>query len=65
MNEMKSSVTGLFSIYSQRIAGLLMLRGFTIVKLEENRRFSGKKVFVFANSEDFQKALKEVQDENK
>ena len=47
---MKANTNGLFSIYSQRVAGLLMLKGFTILKLEENKRFADKTVFVFANS---------------
>ena len=57
---MKTNNNGLFSIYSQRVAGMLMLKGFTIVKLEENKRFPDKTVFVFANSPEFQAALKEV-----
>lgn len=62
---MKTNTNGLFSIYSQRVAGLLMLKGFTILKLEENKRFADKTVFVFANSTEFQQALKEVQGNNK
>ena len=62
---MKTNNNGLFSIYSQRIAGMLMLKGFTIVKLEENKRFPDKTVFVFANSPEFQVALKEVKENNK
>ena len=62
---MKTNTNGLFSIYSQRVAGLLMLKGFTILKLEENKRFADKTVFVFANSQEFQQALKEVQGNNK
>lgn len=62
---MKTNTNGLFSIYSQRVAGLLMLKGFTILKLEENKRFTDKTVFVFANSTEFQQALKEVQENNK
>lgn len=61
---MTTNKTGLFSIYSQRIAGLLMINGFTIVKIEENKRFSGKKVFVFANSNKFQKTLQTIQSDN-
>ena len=57
---MKSTTKGLYSIYSQRVAGMLMLKGFTIKKLEENKKFSDKTVFVFANSPEFQKALMEV-----
>lgn len=62
---MESNTNGLFSIYSQRIAGMLMLKGFTIVKLEKNKRFPDKTVFVFANSPEFQDALKEVKENNK
>lgn len=62
---MKTNTKGLFSIYSQRVARLLMLKGFTIMKLEENKRFADKTVFVFANSPEFQQALKEVQENNK
>lgn len=62
---MKANTNGLFSIYSQRVAGLLMIKGFTILKLEENKRFADKTVFVFANSPEFQQALKEVQGNDK
>ena len=62
---MKSTTNGLFSIYSQRVAGMLMLKGFTIKKLEENKKFSDKTVFVFANSPEFQKALMEVKVSNR
>ena len=43
-DEMKS----MFTIYNQRLAGYLMMNGFTLLKLSENAR-TGKNDFIFAN----------------
>lgn len=38
-----------FTIYSQRLAGYLMLNGFSLIKITENQK-TGRNSFVFANS---------------
>lgn len=38
----------LFTVYNQRLAGYLMLNGFPLLKLSENKR-TGKNDFIFAN----------------
>ena len=39
----------LFTIYSQRLAGYLMLNGFSLIKMVENKQ-TGKNNFIFANT---------------
>lgn len=38
-----------FTIYSQRLAGYLLLNGFTLIKLTEDKK-TGRNNFVFVNS---------------
>lgn len=38
----------LFIVYNQRLAGYLMLNGFPLLRLSENKR-TGKNDFIFAN----------------
>lgn len=38
----------LFTVYNQRLAGYLMMNGFTLLRLTENKR-TGKNDFIFAN----------------
>lgn len=45
---MKHKSTSLFTVYTQRLAGHLMQRGFVLIDLATNR--NGKKVYLFANS---------------
>lgn len=39
----------LFTVYSQRLAGYLMMNGFPLLRLSENQR-TGKNNFIFANN---------------
>lgn len=41
-------MTNLFTIYNQRLAGYLMMNGFPLIKISQNRR-TGKNDFIFAN----------------
>ena len=43
----------LFTVYNQRLAGFLMMNGFPLVKMTENRQ-TGKNNFIFANVESLQ-----------
>lgn len=45
---MEHKSTSLFTVYTQRLAGYLMQRGFVLIDLATNR--NGKKVFLFTNS---------------
>lgn len=45
---MEHKSTSLYTIYSQRLAGYLMQRGFVLIDLATNR--NDKKVFLFTNS---------------
>ena len=45
---MERRSTSLFTVYTQRLAGYLMQRGFVLIDLATNR--NGKKVFLFTNS---------------
>lgn len=38
-----------FTIYSQRLAGYLLLNGFTLIKITEDKK-TGRNNFVFVNS---------------
>lgn len=47
-----------FTIYSQRLAGYLMLHGFVLEDIGTNFHDSSKRVFFFKDSEDLQKAIR-------
>ena len=52
------------AIYSQRVAGYLMQRGFVLVRLIPDQFDSNKHNFVFGDSENLQRAIKDYQKEN-
>ncbi len=47
-------------VYSQKLAAKLMLRGFILQGMEKNKRFSDKNIFHFKDSEELNKAIKEL-----
>ena len=47
-----------FTIYSQRLAGYLMLQGFVLEDIGINNQNSSKRVFFFKDSDELQKAIK-------
>ena len=51
-------MTRTFTIYSQRLAGYLMLQGFVLEDIGINNQNSSKRVFFFKDSEELQKAIK-------
>ena len=65
MNQSKKSVT----IFNQRLAGFLMLHGFTLLGMTGNKLDASptkkKNVFFFKNSEDLQKAINKWDEERK
>lgn len=50
MNIKKDATT--ITIFSQRLAGYLMLNGFVLADMRPDRNGSGKNVFFFKNSND-------------
>lgn len=52
------------AIYSQRVAGYLMQRGFVLVRLIPDQYDSNKHNFVFGDSENLQRAIKDYQRES-
>jgi hypothetical protein len=39
-----------FPIYNQRLAGWLMTRGYVLVDMKPNQKYTGRNVFYFVNS---------------
>lgn len=46
-------------IYSQRIAALLMLKGFVLQGMDRNTNKSNKNVFYFKDSDELKRAINE------
>lgn len=49
----------LFTVYSQKLAGQLMIKGFRLVDIDRNYRYPSKNVFLFDNTDVLRKAIKE------
>ena len=49
----------MFTIYSQRLAGYLMLHGFVLVEMRPHEDGSGRNVFYFNDSPELQMAIKQ------
>lgn len=47
-----------FTIYSQRLAGYLMLQGFVLEDIGINNHDSSKRVFFFKDSAELQQAIR-------
>jgi len=47
------------TIFSMKIAGHLMLKGFVLMDIAENTKFKGKKVFYFKQSDMLEQAMQE------
>lgn len=47
------------TIFSQRLAGYLMMNGFVLMNIREHIDGYGKKVFYFVDSPQLEKAMKE------
>ena len=54
MNESK-----MITIFSQKLAGFLMMHSFVLVGMRENNNNSGKNVFFFNDSPELQMAIEE------
>ena len=49
----------MFTIYSQRLAGYLMLHGFVLVEIRKNEDGSGRNVFYFNDSSELQQTIRQ------
>ena len=47
----------MFTVYSQKLAGTLMVKGFVLVAIEPHNDGSGRNVFYFNNSPELQKEV--------
>ena len=47
------------TIFSQRLAGYLMMNGFVLMSIRDHIDGSGKKVFYFTDSQQLEKAIEE------
>lgn len=54
MNESK-----MITIFSQKLAGYLMMRSFVLVSMRPNKNNTGKNVFFFNDTPDLQMAIEE------
>lgn len=54
--------TSLFTIYSQRLAGYLMLNGIPLISMSKNKD-TGKNDFLFPNTEELHTAMKKWKEE--
>lgn len=52
-------------IYSMKLAGIAMSRGFVLLSMERNNDGSGRNVFFFNDSLDLQKLITEYKDSRK
>lgn len=48
-----------FAVFSQRLAGMLMVKGFVLVEIADNYNQSGRHVFYFKDSELLRSLVKE------
>lgn len=46
-------------IFSQTLAGWLMMKGFILIALGENRKYPSKNVFIFKQSDALNEAINE------
>lgn len=61
MNNIKKNVT----VFSQKLAGQLMVKGYVVVAMEPDKSGSGKNVFFFKNSPQIQQEIRDYQQKNK
>lgn len=49
-------------VFSQRIAGHLMIRGFRLHGIKRNRKFNEKNVFYFKDCQEVRQAIEEIRE---
>ena len=53
------SNTKMITIFNQKLCGYLMIKGFVLVAMSENKHCAGKNVFFFNDSDELQKSIDE------
>ena len=53
------SNTKMITIFNQRLCGYLMMKGFVLVAMSENKQCPNKNVYFFNESDDLQKSIGE------
>lgn len=56
---MQNAETPTLTIYSQKLAGYLMQRGFVLIDMQEDIKPTGRNVFLFKNTPQLQSAMDE------
>lgn len=56
---MQNTETPTLTIYSQKLAGYLMQRGFVLIDMQEDIKPTGRNVFLFKNTPQLQSAIDE------
>lgn len=56
---MQNTETPTLTIYSQKLAGYLMQRGFVLIDMQEDIKPTGRNVFLFKNTPQLQSAMDE------
>ena len=46
-----------FPVYNQKLAGFLMMSGYRLMGIEENKKYKGKNVFYFMESEKIRESI--------
>lgn len=58
----EGEVITIFKVFNQRLAGFLMLKGFKMIAVEQNRNIEGFNIFTFAKSKKLDKAIRQYQE---
>lgn len=53
-----------FTVFSQTLAGFLMMRGFVLKRMTQSKKDFNRNVFIFNESDELLNALKEYQKPN-
>lgn len=56
------SNTKMITIFNQRLCGYLMMKGFVLVAMSENKHCAGKNVFFFNDSDELQRSIDEFRE---
>lgn len=46
-----------FPVYNQKLAGFLMMSGYRLMGIEENKKYKGKNVFYFMESKKIRESI--------
>ena len=52
----------MFTVFNQRLAGFLMLKGFKLISIEPNRNIQNFNIFSFEKSDKLEKAIHQYEE---